>query len=140
MTHSFLVVFAPLAAVLSVAVGCDASDPSSTVLAITPSVTAGYEHTCEVKADGSVVCWGSNRYGQATSPGGGICSRLRGLQPHVRAADRRHGGLLGGRLSGNLGWPERGASNPAGWNLHLALRGRLAHVRCENGQIPRLLG
>ena len=40
----------------------------------TPSVSAGWEHSCEVKADGSVVCWGSNGEGQASPPDGEFLS------------------------------------------------------------------
>ena len=39
-----------------------------------PSVSAGWEHTCEVKADGSVACWGSNGEGQASPPDGEFVS------------------------------------------------------------------
>ena len=31
-------------------------------------VSAGHEHTCGLKADGSVECWGDDEYGQATPP------------------------------------------------------------------------
>lgn len=34
------------------------------------SVTAGYANTCGLRTDGSIVCWGYNRYGQATTPDG----------------------------------------------------------------------
>ncbi len=34
------------------------------------SVAAGYANTCGLRADGSIVCWGDNRYGQATAPEG----------------------------------------------------------------------
>ncbi|HVH42453.1 MAG TPA: RCC1 domain-containing protein, partial [Labilithrix sp.] len=30
----------------------------------------GYDHTCGVKTDGTVACWGSNTYGKATPPAG----------------------------------------------------------------------
>ena len=38
------------------------------------SVIAGKRHTCGVKTDGSVVCWGSNSYGVATPPQGRFSS------------------------------------------------------------------
>lgn len=41
---------------------------------VTPSTTvqisAGHNHVCGLKADGTVVCWGENGYGQATVPDG----------------------------------------------------------------------
>jgi alpha-tubulin suppressor-like RCC1 family protein len=33
-------------------------------------VSAGYAHTCGLKGDGTVVCWGWNGYGQSTPPMG----------------------------------------------------------------------
>lgn len=38
------------------------------------SVSAGPVHICGVKADGSVVCWGTNNSGQATPPEGEFAS------------------------------------------------------------------
>ena len=34
------------------------------------SVSAGGDHTCGMKADGTVVCWGKNTSGEATPPAG----------------------------------------------------------------------
>ena len=38
------------------------------------SVSAGYDHTCGVRSDGSVACWGSNEDGEATPPAGSFDS------------------------------------------------------------------
>ena len=38
------------------------------------SVNAGYLHTCEVKTDGAVACWGNDEWGQATPPRGKFVS------------------------------------------------------------------
>jgi alpha-tubulin suppressor-like RCC1 family protein len=35
-----------------------------------PKISAGAMHTCAVRADGSIACWGSNNKGQATPPAG----------------------------------------------------------------------
>ena len=43
------------------------------------SVSAGGAHTCLVKADGSVECWGDNEFGQATPPGGSFASVSAGF-------------------------------------------------------------
>ena len=38
------------------------------------SVSAGPRHTCGVRTDGAVACWGENDYGQATPPQGEFAS------------------------------------------------------------------
>ena len=38
------------------------------------SVSAGRDHTCGVRSDGSVACWGSNEDGEATPPAGSFDS------------------------------------------------------------------
>ncbi|MYD90850.1 MAG: hypothetical protein F4Y08_11020 [Caldilineaceae bacterium SB0662_bin_9] len=61
-----------LAACLTAA-GCDAYLPESPP-AIDPdtfvTVSAGIAHTCAVRADGSVICWGHDHFGQASPPAG----------------------------------------------------------------------
>ncbi len=37
---------------------------------ITPQVAAGGRHTCLLQADGEIVCWGLNNFGQRTPPAG----------------------------------------------------------------------
>ena len=32
------------------------------------SVNAGSSHSCGIKTDGSIVCWGDDTYGQSTPP------------------------------------------------------------------------
>lgn len=53
----------------------DASDNSYHVVDLDPpnfflQVSAAFQHACGVTADGSVVCWGKNDYGQALPPAG----------------------------------------------------------------------
>ena len=58
------------------------------------SVSAGRGHTCGVRSDGSVACWGSDEDGQATRPRG-PSSRQRWLCPHLRVRSGRLRRLLG---------------------------------------------
>ena len=59
------------------------------------AVSAGLHHSCGVRTDGTIACWGSNRLGQATPLAGGVHGRRRRRPPYVRAAHRRHHHLLG---------------------------------------------
>ena len=34
------------------------------------AIDAGHEHTCGLRADRTVSCWGGNRYGQSDAPDG----------------------------------------------------------------------
>ena len=61
------------------------------------SVSAGAIHTCGVRGDGSVACWGSNGSGQATPPAGFLRLRQRRREPHLRGEERRLCRLLGQR-------------------------------------------
>lgn len=36
------------------------------------AVSAGNSHSCGIKADGSVACWGDNGYGQTNTPAGAL--------------------------------------------------------------------
>ena len=67
------------------------------------SVSAGNNHTCGVRTDGSVACWGSNtRIGEfdwrSLSARGPIRLRQRREPPHLRDKGRRLRRLLGRRL------------------------------------------
>ena len=50
------------------------------------TVSAGRGHSCGVRDDGTVVCWGNNRYGAATPPEGRFSS--------VSASDNHACGLM----------------------------------------------
>ena len=34
------------------------------------AITAGGAHSCGLRTDGTITCWGDNRHGQATAPDG----------------------------------------------------------------------
>ena len=57
------------------------------------SVSAGEEHTCGVQWDGTVVCWGDDDNGKATSPTGEFAS--------VRSGGSHTCGL---RTDGTVAW------------------------------------
>jgi len=58
----------PTAAVRGVRASQQLMIPS--IPSITPQVSAGFEHTCALKTDGTVVCWGNNNLGETTVPSG----------------------------------------------------------------------
>ena len=59
------------------------------------SVSAGYDHTCAITNEGSIVCWGNNSYGQATSRGGDFVDVTVGLL-HTCALTKAGGVLCWG--------------------------------------------
>jgi len=69
-----LAVLMPLLAGSSAGQGWAGSSPPERVQATTAGdfvqVSGGGFHTCAVKTDGTVACWGRNDYGQATPPSG----------------------------------------------------------------------
>ena len=73
------------------------------------SVDSGQVHTCGVKTDGSVVCWGSDWYGQSTPPSGSF------LQ--VSAGDSHTCGV---KMDGSVvcwGGNDLGQSEPPPWSF-----------------------
>ena len=61
--------------VLAFALGQGASRGEARPLGDDPTllfqtVSAGYSHTCGVRTDGTLACWGANGQGQATPPAG----------------------------------------------------------------------
>ena len=83
----------------------ETSDRAGTSATFAP-VSAGGLHTCVLRPDGSVACWGENQYGQSTPPGGEFAS--------VSVGGYHTCGL---RLDGTVscwGWDYRGQSTPPG--------------------------
>ena len=92
------------------------------------SVSAGDSHTCGVKSDGSVVCWGSDEYGQATPEAGEFSS--------VSAGPRYTCGV---RADGTIAcWGEGlfGEATPEAWEFSSVSAG--GHHACgvrSNGSV-----
>ena len=59
------------------------------------SVSAGNYHTCGVRSDGSVACWGNNEDGQATPPAGSFVSVSAEYYYNLRGEEQRLRCLLG---------------------------------------------
>lgn len=50
------------------------TSPGETSAVTFVSVSAGSDHTCGVKSDGTVACWGANTYGESSPPIGSFAS------------------------------------------------------------------
>ncbi len=95
-------------------------------------VSAGGCHTCGVKTDGTLACWGDNDYGQATPPAGTFTQ--------VSAGDHHTCGVRTDGTAGLLGVQRLRPGDAARRHLHPGQRGRLPHLRGEDGRHRGLLG
>ncbi len=85
-------------------------------------VSAGGYHTCGLKTDGTLACWGRRRLRPGHAAGRDLHPGQRRRLSHLRAADRRHAGLLGAttttarprRRPGPSPRSARAATTPAG--------------------------
>ena len=48
----------------------DAPEGTFTAVSVSAPSTGGHAHSCAIRFDGSVACWGDNRYGQLNAPEG----------------------------------------------------------------------
>ena len=59
------------------------------------SVSSGYLHTCGLKTDGSVACWGDDSEGQSTPPDGSFVSVSAGWDHSCGSENKRLCRMLG---------------------------------------------
>ena len=52
----------------------EGGDGTASFVSVSAGLAAGLAHTCGVKKDGSVACWGNDEYGRATPPAGEFAS------------------------------------------------------------------
>ena len=87
--------------------------------------TPAYLHTCGVRTNGTLACWGNNAIGQATPPAGTFTAVSgRAVVSTPAASGQRHPRLLGRQLK-RPGHPARG-------HLHRGERRRRPHLRGED--------
>ena len=101
-------------------------------------ISAGVAHTCRVEANGAVVCWGSNTYGEDHPPEKEVRLRQRRMDSYLWGASGRLRQLLGQQP-----WRRRPTARPghtAGGRVRVRQCGALAHVRGGTGRHCRLLG
>ena len=60
-----------------------ATAPASPASAATNSISSGYRHTCGLRINGTAVCWGNNRSGQATAPAGETFAAISSGSDHT---------------------------------------------------------
>ncbi len=95
-------------------------------------MSAGGDHSCGVRTDGTLACWGRNGFGQANAPAGTFTAVSAGFA-HT----------CGVRTNGTLAcWGRNGsgqATPPAG-TFTAVSAGELPHLRGKDERHPRLLG
>ena len=96
------------------------------------AIAAGANHTCALRADGSVALLGRSRRWAVGRPGRDLHRRQRGCGAYVRDQDRRHGRLLGREL--------QRAVDCASRHIQRRERGPLHHLRDQERRHRRVLG
>lgn len=84
---------------------CESSPPAHVASTSTgfASVSSGYKHACELRADGSVVCWGSNEHRQSSPTSQGFTSIDSGAE-HTCGLRADGSVLCWGNGTGNSGY------------------------------------
>ena len=98
------------------------------------SVSAEGNHTCAVKADGTVACWGSDENGQATPPSGQFTSVSAGF---AQTCGVKFDGTV--VCWGEDRWGHGNLTPPAG-RVYRSQRQFIPLLRGEDRQYSRLLG
>ena len=119
------------AAAAGVTVDSAAFDVAALVPGFT-QVSAGGYHTCGLKGDGTVACWGENDYGQSTPPAGTFTQVSAG-----------YGHTCGVKSDGTVacwGTNDYGQSTPPAGTFTQVSAGGAAHLRSEDRRHRGLLG
>ena len=69
----------------------DDSTPTTAARSSSGAVSVGTDHSCGLRTDGTITCWGWNDYGQADAPAGSFS-----------AVSARHGLSCGLRTDGTI--------------------------------------
>ena len=128
--------------------GCALTAPSSAGASTSParpvrpirpvqrSVSGGpTSHSCGLRADGTVVCWGDSSLGGAECSGRAIRRRHRRLLPLVRSAQTDRTVACWG-----WGWQDYGESDPPNGHFTEIAAGATPRMRAAKRQYDRLLG
>ena len=102
------------------------------------AVSAGSQHTCAIRSDDTLACWGNNRQRQADPPDRHLQSRRRRRIAYMRHSKRRHRRLLGIQHR-HTRQPRRAGQPPAG-HLQVPHDIVLDQLRDTNRRHHRLLG
>ena len=96
------------------------------------TISAGYEHTCGVRADGSVACWGRAEGGQALPPEGKFA--------YVSGGYRHTCGVRADSSVACWGWNQDGQTTPPEGEF-ASVNAGVSHTCGVRGrQLRRLLG
>ena len=97
------------------------------------SISAGAMHSCGLKTDGSLACWGNYQPGEGGTPSDSFTYVSAGDQ-YMRGADRRLGGVLEADLE------LLGVGTAVRRLLHLRRHGPPGCLRGEGGRLDHVLG
>ncbi|MXY10155.1 MAG: hypothetical protein F4Z00_07995 [Acidimicrobiaceae bacterium] len=86
-------------------------------------IDAGWWHSCGLRVDGSIDCWGSNPFGQADAPAGEFSALTAGAHHSCGLRDDGSAECWGSNIVGQLGAPAgRFVALSAGWGHTCGVR------------------